>query len=104
MAKLQASERYKLTKMIEADYARLAITDGEFAELATGSLGFEVTAGGVQFARESIGLLSTRQIKREAGQNTIESRLNTLEDGVLALIKEVERLRTAGNLFAPVKP
>ena len=93
MAKLQASERYKLTKMIEADYARLAITDGEFAELATGSLGVEVTAGGVQFARESIGLLSTRQIKREAGQNTIESRLNTLEAGVVALIEEVRRLK-----------
>ena len=102
MAKLQASERYKLTKLIEAEYAKRALTDAEFARFAIDALGFEINAGGVQFARESIGLLSTRQIKRD-GKYTIESRLNTLEDGVLALIKEVERLRTAGNLFAPVK-
>ena len=93
MAKLQASERYKLTKMIEADYARLAITDGEFAKLATGSLGFEINSNAVQFARESIGLLSTRQIKRNAHPLTVWERIDVLEAGVVALIEEVRRLK-----------
>jgi len=39
MAKLQASERYKLTKLIEADYAKLGITDGEFALVASDDRG-----------------------------------------------------------------
>ena len=90
MAKLQASERYKLTKLIEADYARLGITDGEFARVASDTLGFEINAGGVQFARESIGLISTRQVKRETEKFTIEGRLDSVEKAILRLVAIVE--------------
>ena len=90
MAKLQASERYKLTKLIDAEYAVHAVTDEEFARFASGVLGFEINAGGVQFARESIGLLSTRQIKRDAGKLTIESRLAAAEKMISRLVEIVE--------------
>ena len=90
MAKLQASERYKLTKLIEAEYAVHAVTDDEFARFASGVLGFQINAGGVQFARESIGVLSTRQIKRDAGKFTIESRLDSVEKAILRLVAMVE--------------
>lgn len=93
MAKLQASERYKLTKLIEAEYAKRALTDEEFARFAIDALGFEINAGGVQFARESIGLLSTRQIKREAGKFTIESRLDNAEKAILRLVAMVHQIR-----------
>ena len=90
MAKLQASERYKLTKLIEAEYAVHAVTDDEFARFASGVLKFEINAGAVQFARESIGVLSTRQIKRDAGKFTIESRLDSVEKEILRLVAMVE--------------
>ena len=91
MAKLQASERYKLTKLIEAEYAKRALTDAEFAAFAQTELSIEVVpTKAVQSAREALELPSTLEIKREAGKYTIESRLAAAEKMISRLVEIVE--------------
>jgi len=82
---LDGRSRYKLMQLVEAEYAKLAVSDAEFAVKAAEQLGFAVTYANVQGAREALGIESTRETvakaRKEPGTrlDRIELRLAAIE-------------------------
>jgi len=87
---LDGAQRFKLMKLVEAEYVSAGLHDPEFAVKASAELGFTVTRANVQGARDALEIESTldaeKRMRREPQTrlDRIETRLAAVEAWIKA--------------------
>lgn len=95
---LDGAQRFKLMKLMEAQYTTAGLHDTEFADKATAELGFTVTRANVQGAREALGIESTLEVEKRQREHSPATRLVTIEARLAALENWVRKFDTQANL------
>lgn len=77
---LSGKAKFDLLLYVQTNYAAANLHDKEFAEKATAELGFTITGGNVQGAREVFGITSTRDLQRATPKGDIEEAFRIIGD------------------------
>ena len=83
--RLAGKANFDMQAYVREHYAAAGLHDKEFAEKASAELGFYITAGNVQGAREVFGIASTRDVQRTTPGDEVadlRKRLAALEQRV----------------------
>jgi hypothetical protein len=91
--RLSGKDNFDMQVCVREFYSQLGLHDGEFAEKASEALGFPVTKGNVQGAREVFGIPSTRAVALAAPTDqsgqiaALSARLARLEERIEVYFK-----------------
>lgn len=85
--RLSRGESFKLMKLVEAEYSTYAVSDREFAEYASKTLGFPISPSSVLSCRNEFDIPPTRELKIP-----LETRVKDLESDLATLSMQVANL------------
>ena len=81
--RLQRSQQRQIEDLVQAEYATKGVGDKHFSEFASQQLGYRVTEGNVNRAREVFGIASTGRLHAKGGLTarvaSIEARIEDFE-------------------------
>jgi len=88
--RLVLSQQFALCGLVKAEYVVSALTDIDFAKLATERLGFSVVPSNVASAREAFSIISNRDLARQAPADEVAAlrrRVEALEQRIEVYFK-----------------
>jgi len=88
--RLAGKQLFDLQVYTNAEYKTAGLSDKEFAEKASKSLGFPVTGGNIQGVREAFGITATMLVRRESSAAGILARIEAIENWIRAFDKEAK--------------
>lgn len=82
--RLTGKDHFNMQCFVRDNYAKLGLHDKEFAEVASKELGFTVTWGNVQGAREVFEIPSTRAVNMASNDDlaSLRKRIEVLEQRI----------------------